>query len=500
MTQSTAPSAPGSPLPPPKERRRLREAGSLTEAQLAAAVGVTKATLRSWETGRTSPRGRKREMYAKVLATYETAPAPAPADTTTAPAPAPEKARAHPRKRPPETDPAPDHPADTPAPRGGPADTATAPAADVPGADGAHAPAAARAPKASAAGAPAPEHLPEAHTAHAPDPAATPDAAEPGAAADRTPRAPGAVADGNAAEPGAVADGNAAEPGAVADGNAAEPGADGSVGRPAPLTPEEAFDLLYTRTAAGLVRQTFVLTGRRRLSREAVERAFQLAWQRWPEVATDRDPTGWVRAAAYEYAMSPWHRLRPAHRHPDEPPAEPERRELLTALHTLPPPYLRTLLLYDGLGLDLPETAAETEASTPAAASRVLHAREAVAERLPALAAEGALQDALRALAAGGPAPDPSPAKDVRTGCERRAEVWTRVVVVATALIVAATAIALLTSPGHYEPPMPPTRQVEGVPAPHSGPQRLTAEDRKLRDRLAAEPAAGPERLLPGLG
>ncbi|MET9112355.1 helix-turn-helix domain-containing protein, partial [Streptomyces zhihengii] len=134
MTQSTAPSAPGSPLPPPKERRRLREAGSLTEAQLAAAVGVTKATLRSWETGRTSPRGRKREMYAKVLATYETAPAPAPADTTTAPAPAPEKARAHPRKRPPETDPAPDHPADTPAPRGGPADTATAPAADVPGA------------------------------------------------------------------------------------------------------------------------------------------------------------------------------------------------------------------------------------------------------------------------------------------------------------------------------------------------------------------------------
>ncbi|MGW8995095.1 helix-turn-helix domain-containing protein [Streptomyces zhihengii] len=478
MTQSTAPSAPGSPLPPPKERRRLREAGSLTEAQLAAAVGVTKATLRSWETGRTSPRGRKREMYAKVLATYETAPSPAPADTTTAPAPAPEKARAHPRKRPPETDPAPDHPADTPAPRGGPADTATAPAADVPGAGGAHAPGAARAPKASAAGAPAPEHPPEAHTAHAPDPAATPDAAEPGAAADRTPRAPAAVA----------------------DGHAAEPGADGSVGRPAPLTPEEAFDLLYTRTAAGLVRQTFVLTGRRRLSREAVERAFQLAWQRWPEVATDRDPTGWVRAAAYEYAMSPWHRLRPAHRHPDEPPAEPERRELLTALHTLPPPYLRTLLLYDGLGLDLPETAAETEASTPAAASRVLHAREAVAERLPALAAEGALQDALRALAAGGPAPAPSPAKDVRTGCERRAEVWTRVVVVATALIVAATAIALLTSPGHYEPPMPPTRQVEGVPAPHSGPQRLTAEDRKLRDRLAAEPAAGPERLLPGLG
>ncbi|WP_261994322.1 helix-turn-helix domain-containing protein, partial [Streptomyces sp. t39] len=97
MTQSTAPSAPGSPLPPPKERRRLREARSLTEAQVAAVVGVTKATIRSWETGRTSPRGRKREMYAKVLAVHEADLAGSPAaaavpggsPATTAPAPGP---------------------------------------------------------------------------------------------------------------------------------------------------------------------------------------------------------------------------------------------------------------------------------------------------------------------------------------------------------------------------------------------------------------------------
>lgn len=36
-----------------------------------------------------------------------------------------------------------------------------------------------------------------------------------------------------------------------------------------------------------------------------MERAFQLAWHRWPEVAVDRDPAGWVRATAYEYALSP---------------------------------------------------------------------------------------------------------------------------------------------------------------------------------------------------
>ena len=152
------------------------------------------------------------------------------------------------------------------------------------------------------------------------------------------------------------------------------------------LTPAEAFDALYCATAPALARQAYLLTGRTRLSRESVERAFHLAWENWPEVATDRDPAGWVRAAAYEYAMAPWHRFRRARKHPDQPPAEPERRALLDALLELPPAYRRTVLLYDGLGLDLPETAAETEASTPAAAYRLLHARAAIARRVPEVA------------------------------------------------------------------------------------------------------------------
>ncbi|MCZ9345260.1 helix-turn-helix domain-containing protein, partial [Streptomyces sp. TRM76130] len=52
MTES-----PAIPLPPPKACRRLREAASLTQAQIAARVGVTRETVRSWETGRTTPRG-----------------------------------------------------------------------------------------------------------------------------------------------------------------------------------------------------------------------------------------------------------------------------------------------------------------------------------------------------------------------------------------------------------------------------------------------------------
>ncbi|WP_257133359.1 DNA-binding transcriptional regulator, partial [Streptomyces sp. ms184] len=68
MTRSTTDEAAVPPLPSPKERRRLREAKSLSEEEVAAAVGVTRATVRSWETGRTSPRGRKRALYAKLIA------------------------------------------------------------------------------------------------------------------------------------------------------------------------------------------------------------------------------------------------------------------------------------------------------------------------------------------------------------------------------------------------------------------------------------------------
>ncbi|MCA1275334.1 helix-turn-helix domain-containing protein, partial [Streptomyces sp. 7G] len=68
MTRSTTDEAAVPPLPSPKERRRLREAKSLSEEEVAAAVGVTQATVRSWETGRASPRGRKRALYAKLIA------------------------------------------------------------------------------------------------------------------------------------------------------------------------------------------------------------------------------------------------------------------------------------------------------------------------------------------------------------------------------------------------------------------------------------------------
>ncbi|GAA1301847.1 hypothetical protein GCM10009647_018140 [Streptomyces sanglieri] len=272
------------------------------------------------------------------------------------------------------------------------------------------------------------------------------------------------------------------------------------------LSPDEAFDALYKHSAAALFRQTFLLTGRRNLSRESVARAFALAWERWPEVAVDRDPVSWVRAAAYEYAMSPWHRLRRTHRRLDPPPADPGPRALLDALLELPPSYRRTLLLYDGVGLDLPETAAETEASTPAAAGRLMNARAAVTERLPELA-EGPspteqsalLHERLGALALAQPSDSLPPPADIRTDSERKAQLWTRAAISFTVLIIGLTLFTLGTAPTRYETPESPAQQVGGVP-PRGGPQKLTPQDLKLQKRLDGELVQGPARLVPGVG
>ncbi|MGW3264521.1 helix-turn-helix domain-containing protein [Streptomyces sp. NPDC001056] len=344
---------PASPLPPPKERRHLRRSRSLTQAQLARRLGVARATVRAWESGRKEPAGAEGRAYAEFLTR--------------------------------STD---DRPSGQPGP-GGPA-------------------------------------------AH-----------------------------------------------------------------PEPSTPAEAFDALYAFCAPALVRQAYLLCGRRELAREAVERAFQLAWQRWPEVARDRDPAGWVRGVAYDCALSPWHRFRPCHRHPEPPPADPADRDLLSALLKLPPSYRRTLVLYDGVGLDLPETAAETEASTPAAANRLTHAREAVAAHVPALADTALLHRRLTELASRERLRASRP-PTVRTLGERRNVFWTRAAIAFTVTIIGATTLTLRTAPTHYEPPIAPAQAVQGVP--HTVPMGpLSRDELALRTKLRQDAASGsgPERIEP---
>jgi hypothetical protein len=181
-----------------------------------------------------------------------------------------------------------------------------------------------------------------------------------------------------------------------------------------------------------------------------VRRAFDLAWQSWPEVARDADPVGWVRAVAHGWALGPWQRWVPGNREGIRPPES----ALEAALLDIAPEYRRAVLLHDGLGLGLVAVAAESESSTAATAGRITSAREALAQAVPETAGDVAgpltalLADAARDIA------PPSAAAGVREASERGVRQRTVGAVAMTALIAAATVITLLVAPVRgAEPP-----------------------------------------------
>ncbi|MEU9489234.1 sigma factor-like helix-turn-helix DNA-binding protein [Streptomyces decoyicus] len=260
-----------------------------------------------------------------------------------------------------------------------------------------------------------------------------------------------------------------------------------------------AFDDLHARHAAALTQQTYLLTGGPRLARRAVEQGFRLAWQRWPQVAVDPDPAGWVRAAAYEYALTPWHRLcpglRPARKPKELQEGGPSDRALLEALLSLPAPYRRALLLHDGLGMGLYETAAEIEASTPAAAGRLTHARERIADRLPELGLGGQEPvrqgEILRARITGLAAAQqvtPAAAQSVRSGSERSDLRTTLAAVGLTGLFALVTLVMMIVTPDQYTPspdkPLATAPHTRLSPAPRHGADIRKQGNAAVRKRL----------------
>ncbi|MEU3494206.1 LuxR C-terminal-related transcriptional regulator [Kitasatospora cineracea] len=170
---------------------------------------------------------------------------------------------------------------------------------------------------------------------------------------------------------------------------------------PAPAT----FDEFAARVHTRLVQQTFLLTGHRHRAVHCVHLALGAAARRWAEVAADPDPEGRVRGAAFDLALSPWHRGGPRRAHllrwprrriavdaagAPEPPEPPQKlthrdRALVKALLRLSRPRRRALVLHDTLGLPVEQVAVEVESSTAAAAGRVRAARAALALEVPAL-------------------------------------------------------------------------------------------------------------------
>lgn len=54
-------------LPPPAQRRRIRELAGHTQERVAAALGVSRVTVGRWEAGVRLPRGQQLRRYALLL-------------------------------------------------------------------------------------------------------------------------------------------------------------------------------------------------------------------------------------------------------------------------------------------------------------------------------------------------------------------------------------------------------------------------------------------------
>ena len=54
-------------LPPPSVRRALRSGAGLSQSELAAVLGVTRACIARYEGGQREPRGELRTAYAEAL-------------------------------------------------------------------------------------------------------------------------------------------------------------------------------------------------------------------------------------------------------------------------------------------------------------------------------------------------------------------------------------------------------------------------------------------------
>ncbi|MFR9676258.1 RNA polymerase sigma factor [Streptomyces sp. TR06-5] len=264
---------------------------------------------------------------------------------------------------------------------------------------------------------------------------------------------------------------------------------------------QAAFDLLHLRHATAFTRQAYLLCGHPRTAERAVAHAFRTAWKRWPEVAADRDPAGWIRAVAHDYALSPWHLLAPGRSTRPPHPGPAADRALLNGLLALPRPHRRTLLLHDGLGLDAARTAVETEASTAAAASRLAHARDLLTAEVPELRRARAerrvplLAERLGLLLRAATVPPPPPAAAARTRTARTVRAGTGAALGATGALAAAVGLALLGQEHRAAAPGEPAAVVDAGQRTHGAaylPGLRSANTRMRLTEHGGAPVARP--------
>ncbi len=150
---------------------------------------------------------------------------------------------------------------------------------------------------------------------------------------------------------------------------------------------EEAYDAFFTASWARLQGQAYVLTGNRELAQDLTQEALLRAWTHWNRIAGYDNPERWTRRVLHNLCIQSWRKSQVRRfGNPPEIPTTPEMAEdhvlLAKAMRLLPGEQARALLLHDGLGLTVAETAHELDVPQGTVKSWLSRSRKIVAAHL----------------------------------------------------------------------------------------------------------------------
>jgi RNA polymerase sigma factor (sigma-70 family) len=147
------------------------------------------------------------------------------------------------------------------------------------------------------------------------------------------------------------------------------------------------FDTFYRNCSRRLYGQAYVLTGSREMAEDLTHEAFLRAWKHWPRIAEYEGPEAWTRRVLHNLCIDSWRRSRPrVHKVLDPVPSSVEipthHLQLAEAMRSLPSQQARALLLHDGLGMTIAETAGDLGVPEGTVTSWLTRSRKIVAAKL----------------------------------------------------------------------------------------------------------------------
>jgi RNA polymerase sigma-70 factor (ECF subfamily) len=153
-----------------------------------------------------------------------------------------------------------------------------------------------------------------------------------------------------------------------------------------------AYDAFFHASWGRLQGQAYVLTGSVEQAQDLTQEALLRAWTHWDRIAGYEDPEGWTRRVLHNLCIQSWRRSQVRRFDGTHEAATatvsstddvPQDHVLLAhAMRHLPGDQARALLLHDGLGMTVAETARELGVPDGTVKSWLSRARKSVAARL----------------------------------------------------------------------------------------------------------------------